>query len=199
MTPEQRRLSDDIGKRGTPNAEHKRVWIEELADVVTRVDDGRRQPSWLEVRLFWIRLHGVVSELVDAERPIAELARTLPPERLRTNLMQFSLAMFEAAERIAGLLDAEELVTVDYLRQRAAHLHQRGYALQQAKTGLKETRTFKHLGETLTIEQLDEMIPRTIATSGGEEAFAVTVARRIKDEVFRLRDVVQALHALPRM
>lgn len=199
LTPEQKRLADDISKRADDNSNQQLHWAEELLALVdVLVTPSEDSHPWPVVRLFWVRLHGVVTEMVASNRTLAELAKTMTEERLAKNLAKFSLAIFEEATAVLQSLDAREAVVADYLRQRVAHLRQHGYALRQNKTGdILDQREVKQLGKAFAIEDVDRIRSEVLDAHGSEASFAAHLARKVRPAVVRLVAVLRDLHALP--
>jgi len=131
LTASQRRVADDISVRARDNASQQLQWAEELVSLVDLLvaSDAGAMP-WPVVRMFWVRLHGVVTELIDAHAKTVELANALSEDELERSLARFALSIHRAATSVLAALDESEVVVADYFRQRAVHLRQNGYALE---------------------------------------------------------------------
>jgi hypothetical protein len=200
MTPDQRRVADDILKRGGDNAGQQLQWAEELVALVDLL--AAREPGeapWLVVRMFWIRLHGIVTELVEAHSATSEMAATMTEHELARSLVRFSVRIFNAAKAVLAIMEESEVVVVDYLRQRAVHLRQKGYSLRFGKNGVLDQRRVGQLQKTFSIEDIDRMRVQMLRLHGSEAAFARRLADKIQPAAVKLLEVLRAFHELPPM
>jgi hypothetical protein len=196
LTADQKRVADDILKRSGDRSDQQLEWAEELFALVETL--GREEDaSWPVVRMFWVRLHGVFAELIEAHRTATEIAKTLSPDQLARNLSKYSLAIFTACEGILASLDETEVVVADYLRQRAVHLRQSGYSVQSTKSGVRDSRHIPHIAKTFSIEDIDRRRDQVVATYGSEAVFARHVSRRVARPVGQLVHALRTLHSLP--
>jgi len=153
--------------------------------------------AWPAVHLFWVRFHGVVTELVEVNRQPAAWAREMTAQERARSLTKFSLAIFDAATEMLTALEEHEAVVADYLRQRAAHLKQSAYSRRMTKAGnVNETRLIAHLGKAFTVDEIDCMRARVQAQHGSDERFARHVAVKVRPGARRLVKVLRVLHAL---
>jgi hypothetical protein len=198
MTADERRVADDISARGMDNARQQLQWAEELFALVEVLTVGAAVPRSTDISMFWVRFHGVVTEMVDFNRQPAEWARAMTPDERGHSLTRFSLAIFDAARAMLEALAEDELVVADYLRQRAVHLRQSAYALRLTKRReVRETRTIDQLGKTFTIEEFDRMRANVQARHGSDDRFARYVAERVRAGAQRIVVALRELHALP--
>jgi hypothetical protein len=173
-------------------------WAEELValvDLLLRRDPGA--PPWPVVRMFWVRLHGVVTEMAEIHRSTAELANGLSAQELEQSLAKFSLSIFTAAKAVINSLEEREAVVADYLRQRAVHLRQTSYALRSSKAGVLDRRRIEHLGKTFAIEDVDRMRDEVFREHGTESEFARYVAGKVRPATVQLFEALRALRDVP--
>jgi len=89
LTPDRRRVADDTSKRAQDKVDQQLQWADELlalADLLAACEPG--SAPWPVVRLFWVRLHGVVTELIENHRSTVELAKTMPKRELARSLIR---------------------------------------------------------------------------------------------------------------
>ncbi len=184
MTPEQRRVAADICARASDNARQQLDWAEELLALTDMLAQSTGTTAWPAVHLFWVRFHGVVTELVEVNRQPAAWAREMTAQERARSLTMTALEEHEA-------------VVADYLRQRAAHLKQSAYSRRMTKAGnVNETRLIAHLGKAFTVDEIDCMRARVQAQHGSDERFARHVAVKVRPGARRLVKVLRVLHAL---
>ena len=200
LTPDQRRVADDISKRAQDKANQQLLWADEfvaLSDLLAACEPGR--PPWPAVRLFWVRLHGVVTELIENHRSTVDLAKGMTRREIAGSLIRFSVAIFDAATAALAVLEEPEVVVADYLRQRAVHLRQDSYVVRAKKGGVRDTRRIEHLGKDFTIEEVDRMRDEILRLHGSEARFACHLAVKVRPAAVALLEALRALHRLPPM
>lgn len=199
LTPERRRVADDVLKRGLDNARQQLSWVGDLLALAdSLIAAGLTPIPWPFLGMFWIRLHGVMTELVEENRLGADIAATLNERQLIRSLSKFSLALFTDGRAMLATLDEQEAVVADYLRQRSAHMRQDAYSLKEMGNGaVRDTRRIAHLEKTFTIEDVDRMRADVLRTHGSEAAFAHHVAVKVRPAAARMFATLQELHSLP--
>src|SRR5690348_11219230 len=85
LSPQERRVADDISTRAPDNARQDLQWAEELAALIEMLSDPMTKPTWPVVRMFWVRFHGVITEMLSLNRHPAEWARAITPEERAQN------------------------------------------------------------------------------------------------------------------
>jgi hypothetical protein len=196
LTPEQRRVADDIGKRSPDQARQHLHWVLELAELVARLQKDGANAPWTVVAMFWIRLQGVFKELPDAYRVVHELALQGPRPR---SLIPYGDAIYRTALDVLAALTEEEVLAVDYYRQRSAHLRQDAYRIRLVKDGVREARTLDYIDRTFTVAEVDATLARLVVRHGNEASVAAQVAGKVARSVDELKAALQALHDLPPM
>jgi hypothetical protein len=201
MTADERRVADDIiNNRATDNGRQQKQWADELLSLADIIADSTAAPSWPVVSMFWVRFHGVVTEMLDFNRQQAGWARAMTAKERARSLVRFSLAIYDAGLAMRGALAEDEVVVADYLRQRAVHMKQDAYALRlKGKKNSREVvdqRPIKHLGKTFSIDEVDRMRAQVTARYGSGEQFARYVAVKVRPGAQRLVLVLRELHVL---
>lgn len=197
LPAEKRRVALDIAKRGDDNAHQEWIWVQELASLVESLTSGG-SPSWLVVKLFWVRLHGVVTELREMHERGAALAATMTPEEIQKNYLKYILPIHQACCDILRALDEKEVVLVDYFRHRSCHLRQHSYALKLHKNNnVGDARAINHLGKSFSIEEIDRFRADLLARHGGIIGLGVHIAHKVQAPVARLYEALLAFHSLP--
>jgi hypothetical protein len=80
LPADQKRVTDDIVTRAPDNSGQQMQWAAELValvDLLLRRDPGA--PPWPVVRMFWVRLHGVVTEMAEIHSNGSASPRSRPP------------------------------------------------------------------------------------------------------------------------
>jgi hypothetical protein len=201
MTADERRVADDIiTNRATDNGRQQKQWAEELLSLADIIADSTTTPSWPVVSMFWVRFHGVVTEMLDFNWQQAEWARAMTAKERARSLVRFSLAIYDAGQAMLGELAEDEVVVADYLRQRTVHLKQDAYALRLKKKKdsreVVDKRFISQLGKTFTIKDVDRMRAEVTARYGSGEQFARYVAVKVRPGAQRLVLALRELHGL---
>lgn len=198
----ERQVIADLAKRSDTTVRNERRWIEELADAVETIKQFGPSATWLVFPVFWIRLHGVFTELLDAYRVWEGITA-------QNEVVARCQAIYDAADGMLRALSDDEHVVADYYRQRAAHLKQDAYTIRFAphrspadrqKSGkpskVVDTRSIGHLERKFSIEEVDLILESTIKRFGGQREFAAHVATRVSPHVKALVAARDALRAL---
>lgn len=178
-SPEQRRVWDDVKHRHEASLARQLEWVEQLGALANEIVGSRA--DWRARELFWIRLFGVLDELGGGyAQQVAVVGDDRPAEG---TLRWWLLMLHSCASSILKPLLESEVIVVDWLRQRAAHVRQRGYGLQlqRDKTTVKERRGIELLGnKAFTIDELDAARESVLSQHGDDEvAMQVALARKM--------------------
>jgi hypothetical protein len=203
--PEQRPVIADLAKRLDAVVRHERRWIEDLADTVETINRLGADASWPVFPMFWIRLHGAFTELLDAYRVWVEPAASAQSEPINRRR-----AIYTAVDEMLRALSDDEHVVADYYRQRAAHLKQEAYTVRFAPhrspadvrgsgkaTKVVNTRYLGHIEKKFSIEEADRILTDMVKKFGGERELAVHVAKKLRPHVKALADARDALRSFP--
>jgi hypothetical protein len=202
LTSEQQsRLLRDISRWGEVPVKQALQWIRDFHRVVgTLVEEGPASPH---VPIFWIQLHGVVTELLDDLNEKVLLGEEAVAEGYTDGKYLKAITRTRAAcLNVRNALAEDEWIYADYRRQCEVHIWQRGLRLQarQAKggniVGLKEKYRVDALSKELTKDEIDESVVRVLRHyQGNEPAIAVTFARKLLKPALALMIAAQASHA----
>lgn len=204
LTIEQRRrVLDDIVKNGGETvAAQQHQWVVDFSRITETVIREGESASVLP--LFWIRLHGVLTELPDQlAAKLDTINRIIGPG---CSLPQDVMAVersHRACVMVRGALDEDELIYADYRRQVEVHVCQRGYRLGVNKgncaTGLRETYTVASLRKKHSVDELDRRIVALLRRYRvNEQALGVAIARKVEASVASLLAAMSASHGEPR-
>lgn len=201
--PHEQTVFADLAKRLDSVVRQERRWIDELADAVETIERFGADATWLAFPLFWIRLHGVFTELLEAYRVWGE------PEAPKNQVFEPCRAVYEAADGMLRALSDDEHVVADYYRQRAAHLKQDAYTVRFAPyrspadvrdsgktTKVADTRTLAHIEKKFSIEDVDRILNEMVKKFGGERELAIHIAKKVRPHVKTLVDARDALRSL---
>jgi hypothetical protein len=171
----------------TPNldveARAQRQWVEEL----TESSEAASQPSavsWPAQSVFWIRLHGVLSDQRgDVLRAFRDLgvdpATYAPPPR---SLGALLVERYRGIETVRQQFSNDELIYADYMRQVNSHPTQRGYDVRWSNANggqVNDRRTISAIGQEYTVEELKQAILRVLRTHGYYTVAAQQFAGRV--------------------
>lgn len=204
VPPHELPVIADLAMRTDAVVRQERRWIDELADAAETIKRFGADATWLVFPVFWIRLHGVFTELLDAYRVWAEL------DAAQNEVVDRCRAIYEAAHEMLRALSDDEHIVSDYYRQRAAHLKQDAYTVRFAPhrspadvrrsgktTKIVDTRTLGHIEKKFSIEDADRILTEMVKRFGGERELAVHIATKVGSHVKALVDARDALRSWP--
>lgn len=199
--PEIERWYQDSWRRSAERAQLHLRWVQTLDNLTVAIFNGER---WPHVSLFWIKLHGLITELVEEQGRLQESlaqysdAHQAAIESLPTQGKASARAMLDCARRIyertcsvRDALTPSERVLLDYMRQCQAHPTPNSFGLQLTKKGVKETRLTA--GEPFTVAELDTMLAAERNRYPDEAAAARAFALKLRDKIRVLRDAYEEL------
>lgn len=205
VQPHERPVIEDLAKRVDTVVRQERQWIAELEDTVETLNRIGPDATWLVFAMFWVRLHGVFTELLDTYRVLTRVDDSLPKVALDR-----CRAVYEAADGMLRALTDDEHVVADYYRQRAVHLKQDAYTVRFARhrapadvrrsgkpTRIVDTRNLSHIEKRFSIEDVDGILETMVKRFGGEREIAVHIAMRVAPHVRAIVDARDALRAFP--
>ena len=192
MTPQQRAVWDHSQSQLEDKLGQVLLWLSEFQTLVDLLEHEGLDTPWHAVHLFWIRLHGLLSEFTDDIESKHKLAK-------RSRYEPVVGAAAGALRQLRGSLADEDIVVADWCRQRAAHVFQKGYSLQlqQTKRGqvVKDSYLVRVLGQQLPIELADDIIARVMTEDGHHCAAAVRIAKKLAPHVKPLCAAVSRMHS----
>ena len=181
-TPDQRRLMLDALSRSDGIAERHRDWAKQLVQISKVIDDAGDKNAWYLRELFWIRLQGALFELPVHLEKVAPPSGTLKAHPVRLA----ARTALEAIERIRGALSEGELVTIQWLRDRAAHVRPDSYEVRWQHGKIKERRTIKGVAAIQTVGEIDRHRQQVLTAFGSDVAFAAALVSRLKSDLLAL-------------
>ena len=162
-------------------------WVRNLNFVVGDIRNNSTSTGW-----FWVRLYGVLAELIPNYKRLRDLFQTISPD---------SPQYLPALQKVCRALDSvrakytkEELLFIEYMRHCQAHVFQNSYYRTVANGKPK----FNKGGGILGDEQLPRIELRKaineilLSYRADEDAAAVALAGRIEEEI---QGVVVALES----
>jgi hypothetical protein len=126
--------------------------------------------------VFWIRLHGVLTEVGDSYEYVCNLG-----SRDRD-----VLAVRDAIRALRAALDEDECLWVHYRRDTECHVWQDTYELGVGRRGgLREERRFALLGgKTLHVDEIDQRLRALLRSYDvNEPAMAVAFAKKLQTRI----------------
>ncbi len=205
VRPHELPVVADLAKRTDTVVRHQRRWIDELADAVETIKSVGADATWSLFPVFWIRLHGVFTELLDEYRLWVRLDASIQNE-----VIDRCRAVYQAADGMLRALSDDEHIVADYYRQRAAHLKQDAYTVRFAPyrspadarrsgktTKVVDTRNLGHIEKKFSIEEVDRVLRDMVKRFGGEKELAVHIATTVGPHVKALVDARDALRFWP--
>lgn len=204
VAPDELPVIADLARRTDTVVRHERRWIDELADAVEIIKRFGADATWSVFPVFWIRLHGVYTELLDGYRVWVKVDASI-----QNDVVERCRAVYQAADGMLRALRDEEHVVADYYRQRAAHLKQDAYTVRFAPhrspahvrgsgktTKVVDTRNLGHIEKRFSIEEVDRVLRDMVKKFGGERELAVHIATKVHPHVKALvaaRDAMRSL------
>jgi hypothetical protein len=171
----------------TPNLDIEgrvqRQWVEELAEI-SEIVSQPSPVSWPAQAVFWIRLHGVLSdqrgEVLRAFRDLGVDPATYAPAP--ASLGALLVDKYRGIESVRQRFSNDELICADYMRQANSHPTQRGYDVRWSNANggqVNDRRTIPSIGYEYTVEELKETIFRVLRAYGGYVSVAQDFAGRV--------------------
>lgn len=190
---DQARMLADVQRHGEHRAALSNRWIVSLEASVQRLT-AHQEISDADVVMFWLKLHGALVDLPDAFSGVAwafseapQLLVTLQQtDPYRASIITAALAVRESARRLPTALDRDELIYVEWSRNREAHLYQNAYELRLSGKGtkLKDAFDVKVLGAPVSVADQWAAIGRVYARCGRSDlGVAVACARKVRANV----------------
>jgi hypothetical protein len=162
----------------------QRYWVEDLAGIAGDLGQRGMGAPWPWRTAFWIRLHGVISDLrtdaLETFRSIDIDPATYGPAA--GSLGAMLLEKYRCIEAIRQQFSEDELIYADYLRQTNGHPRQRGYDVRWSNANggqVNDRRAISTIGREFTVTELTEAIRRVL--------FANTVDGRINEDAIAAR------------
>lgn len=195
-TPEQQRVWQDYKGRQEATSRRHHEWILQLRELAEEINQHGPAVHWMALDLFWIRLVGVLHELGGGYARLIHLAALDGAalddgaERRIEGTLRWWLHTFHSC--ISGILrplSEQEVIVVDWLRQRSAHMFQRGYGRQyqkdKDKAKAKEQRGVELLGGKLfTIDETDAARENVLRQHGGDDvSMQVALVRKMSPAI----------------
>jgi hypothetical protein len=175
-TSDRERLVTAIADRGDTRAQRALGCVQILNRTASQLASLPAAAAAVDTQsVFWIRLHGVLTEVGDSYEHMCNLG-----SRDRD-----VLAVRDAIRDLRGSLDEDELLWVHYRRDTECHVWQESYELQGAKGRLKDERKFALLGgKTLQVDEIDRRLRAMVRKYNVDEpAIAVAFATKLQPRI----------------
>lgn len=174
-TNDRQRLVTAITERAETRARLALQWVQILNRAVTRLTAAGGMEAVDTQTVFWIRLHGVLTEVGDWFEHTFSLG-------IRDRDI---IAVRDAIRDLRAALDEDELLWVHYRRDTECHVWQESYELQRGGKGnLKEERKFALLGKTLHVDEIGRRLRALLRHHRvNEPAMAVVFATKLQPRI----------------
>jgi len=155
------------------------------------IDDAGDKNPWHLRELFWIRLLGTLFEIP------AHLGKIAPPSGTsKAHPVRLAARKaLDAIERIRDALSEGELVTLQWLRDRAAHVRPDLYEVRWQGGKIKEHRTIKGVEAIQTVGEIDRHRQQVLTAFGSDAAFAAALVGRLKNDLLALYNAAHQMDA----
>ncbi len=181
----------------------KHNWVLDLAETAEVLQREGTSAQWPYRTAFWLRLHGVLSDLRKETLDFFRLAEIDPATYVPSPRSDLALLLdkHRCIERIHKQFNDDELIYADYLRQTNSHPVQRGYGVRWSDGNggqVNDRRRISTLGREFTVEELDAAIQRVLHANlvdgrVNENAIAVRFAGRVLSVIGPLVEVMHRL------
>jgi hypothetical protein len=175
-----RYLNESAGQPDA-NARLQCQWVENLAQIVETLGREGEHAAWPYMGLFWIRLHGLLTEIRSRHATAFKMAGIDPATHVpnRRSLLEHAIAEWRAVEPVRQTFTDDELIYADYRRHTEGHPTQRSYDVRLNRGRVNDQHGVRALGREFTVAELTAAILRVLAAHPSENAIAVAFARRI--------------------
>jgi hypothetical protein len=197
VTDEQLRFINE--RRGEHEIEglQKYQWVENLAEAVRTLDQDGEAAPWPFMSVFWIRLHGIIAELragwIADFRGMGIDPATYAPNP--GSPLTLGLETFRRIEAIRQQFTDDELIYADYRRQTEGHPTQSQYSVRWSHGNggqVLDRRGIPALGgREFTVAEMDAAVRRVLAAHPSEPAIAVAFARKIREPLGPLVEILR--------
>jgi hypothetical protein len=190
VTEAQIRFVNERQPHRDVNGRLKCYWVNDLAEVVEALDRQGDAAPWPFRTAFWIRLHGVISDLRMECLETFGHAEIDPATYVpsRGSLLALEVEKFRCIEAVRRQFSDDELIYADYLRQTNGHPTQEQYGVRWSNANggqVNDLRRINTVGREFTVTELDAAIRRVLFANAkdgriNEHTIATTFARRVR-------------------
>jgi hypothetical protein len=188
--PEKRLFLLDSLKKSDGRWLRIRHWTSQLTECAKGIVANGENAPWYFVEFFWIRLYGLLEELPRQLSGLAERAAEHPKHAR----LQLASALFDAVQEVRSSLSDEEIVFLDYMRQRSSHLRQSSYEVRWDSKGLvaDDGKQFRLIpGRTFSIVDIDKIIREMLERHQGDYGVASMLVQKLEKQLVKVILLVQ--------
>jgi hypothetical protein len=203
VTDAQLRFMNERRPNHDVNGRLKCYWVNDLAEMAEALSRPGDAAPWPFRAAFWIRLHGVISDL---RLECIALFRSfgIDPATYQPNPgsdLSLALEEFRCIEALRQQFSEDELIYADYLRQTNGHPTQAQYAARWSNANggqINDRRNISTIGREFTVAELDDAIRRVLFANRvegaiNEDAIATAFAGRIRGVIGPLVAVMRRM------
>jgi len=197
------RIFDSIvSRRAKRNPLLERQWVRTLHAACEDLRFDRAEQPELVATVFWIRLHGTITELLSRFEISAELHRKMLEIGKHIPKLAADAEVFEACKAIRESLSEDQLVFAAFLRHVHAHVYQNGfeYRIQRARSSsskpakLLAKQTVSTIGRQVEVDEAHDILDRISMEHGNDSILIVKkFASIVGPHVERLEKSMAAL------
>jgi hypothetical protein len=182
-------------------------WVHNLHHLCDALREGRARPGGLFASAFWIRLYGVITELLGRFRKTADAEPRSDKSSLVYRYFAASKEVFDACEAVKDSLSDDELVCLALLRQTYAHIYQDGFEYQiergnpakNQRATIRRKQMVKTVGRHVHVDAAHETLDRVYRRYGfDDQRVAVNFAHKVGAAVNRLDRAMTRLEGVRR-
>ena len=139
-------------------------WVKTFYGVCEAFCEGQANPAGLFVSVFWVRLYGVITELEDRFRKMAELSDDLAAAGKAEPIFVAGTGVYAACGAVRGVLSDDELVFTAFARHVHAHVYQSGfeYSIEPGRpaSNLRTKQMVRTVGRHVGIDETHAIVDR---------------------------------------
>jgi hypothetical protein len=156
-------------------------WVENLAQIAETLDREGEQAAWPYMSVFWLRLHGLLTEIRSNYTQAFQTAGIDPATHVpnRGSLLEYAIEAWRCIEPLRQAFTEDELIYADYRRHTEGHPTQRSFDVRMNRGRINDRHGIPSIGREFTVANLDAAILRILGAYRNEDAIAVAYARRI--------------------
>jgi hypothetical protein len=176
-------------KQGEIRGKQQHQWIENFCEVAHVLNKEGETAPWPFFGTFWIRLHGLVAELIPPFERILRDAGVPATHKPDTgSALEYLMAMLVPMQAVRDAYTEDERIYADYMRHTHAHPTQKSYDVRYSiKAGIVvDKHGVPATGKEYSVADLDAAIDRVFRSYPSEEAGAVAFARKAQTQIAAL-------------
>lgn len=177
-------------------------WVHNLHTICEAMREGRATPIGLFASVFWLRLYGVLIDLRNRFRKLAEFHQYMIDRGKDDPFVAASAAVFKACDAVYGALSDDELIYATFVRHVEAHVYQdsfeyeveRGNPAHNQPSAIRRKQMIPAVRRHVDVDEAHRIVDAISQKSGHDDSrIAVNFAHKVGPHVEQLELAMKAL------